>query len=235
MTSGYLRRVHVRPELIGVAADYDRSGRRPTDCWYNYSETMIEGDGREIVATCVGQELVGLVTKDHWVMVRPTEGLNESGRGWHGRVGNLVVDLPGEIAYAGWEREVAVVLFHCYSDREWLVVTDCFIFCWKIEWGEGESQLLMAQRLPSRAVLAMALSGRYLAVTTEHNTVVVLRLELKGAGVEENYFKVTNKISNDIQFKTMCYHEPTDQLLLSDYGAYLIRVSFNPAYGDVEE
>lgn len=52
--------------------------------------------------------------------------------------------------------------------------------------------------------------------------------------MEEKFFKVTNKISNNIQFKTMCYHEPTGQLLLSDYGAYLIRVSFNPTYGDVE-
>lgn len=50
-----------------------------------------------------------------------------------------------------------------------------------------------------------------------------------------NYFKITNKIYNDIQFKCICFNPTFNNLFLSDFGAYLIRISFNTTYGDIEE
>lgn len=50
-----------------------------------------------------------------------------------------------------------------------------------------------------------------------------------------NYFKLTNKIYNDIQFKTMCFNPAYNNIFLADFGAYLIRIAFNPTYGDIEE
>ena len=52
---------------------------------------------------------------------------------------------------------------------------------------------------------------------------------------EDNYFKITNKIYNDIQFKAICYCERGKHLFLSDFGSYLVRLNFSPAHGDIEE
>jgi hypothetical protein len=51
----------------------------------------------------------------------------------------------------------------------------------------------------------------------------------------DNYFKITNKIYNDIQFKAICYNPKDKYLFLTDFGAYLVRLTFSPTHGDIEE
>jgi hypothetical protein len=36
-----IRRVHIRPELIGIAGDYDRKGSIQNNCWYKFEEEII--------------------------------------------------------------------------------------------------------------------------------------------------------------------------------------------------
>ena len=60
-------------------------------------------------------------------------------------------------------------------------------------------------------------------------------LEGKTLRPEDNYYKITNKIYNDIQFKAICYNPKEKYLFLSDFGAYLVRLSFSPTHGDIEE
>lgn len=31
-----VRAVHIKPELIGIAGDYDRKGSKPNSCWYKF-------------------------------------------------------------------------------------------------------------------------------------------------------------------------------------------------------
>jgi len=77
------------------------------------------------------------------------------------------------------------------------------------------------------------------------NMVVIIKLiinnqsifEKEGKGKEmtmsSNYYKITNKIYNDIQFKCMTFNSTYNNLFLSDFGSYLIRLSFNSNYGDI--
>ena len=53
--------------------------------------------------------------------------------------------------------------------------------------------------------------------------------------MSSNYYKITNKIYNDIQFKCMTFNSTYNNLFLSDFGSYLIRLSFNSNYGDIQE
>jgi hypothetical protein len=92
-------------------------------------------------------------------------------------------------------------------------------------------------------VRAVPLRRPFVALMLESNSVVIVKLVVHSLGVfegqrlrpEMNYFKVTNKIYNDIQFRCMCFHPAFDNLFLSDFGAYLTRLSFNASYGDIEE
>ena len=36
-----VRAVHIKPELIGIAGDYDRKGSKPNSCWYKFEEECI--------------------------------------------------------------------------------------------------------------------------------------------------------------------------------------------------
>ncbi len=50
---------------------------------------------------------------------------------------------------------------------------------------------------------------------------------------EDNHYRIINKIYNDIQFKAMCYNIRSKFLFLSDFGSYIIRLTFNSDYGDI--
>jgi hypothetical protein len=99
----------------------------------------------------------------------------------------------------------------------------------------------MCQRLPSGCIKAQILGERHLALMMEANSIVVIELFVHNRGLlenrplhpEDNYYKITNKIYNDIQFKAICYNPKENYLFLSDFGAYLIRLSFSPAHGDI--
>lgn len=34
--------MHIRPELIGIAGDFDRKGSHPNSCWYKFEEECIK-------------------------------------------------------------------------------------------------------------------------------------------------------------------------------------------------
>lgn len=59
--------------------------------------------------------------------------------------------------------------------------------------------------------------------------------DAKDTNISANYYKITNKIYNDIQFKCMTFNSTYNNLFLSDFGSYLMRLSFNCNYGDIEE
>lgn len=41
VTRENIRGVHIKPELIGIAGDYDRKGSSPNSCWYRFEEESI--------------------------------------------------------------------------------------------------------------------------------------------------------------------------------------------------
>ena len=105
--------------------------------------------------------------------------------------------------------------------------------------------LLLCQRLPQGCLKAVLLQKPFIALMLSRNMVVIIKLiinnqsifEKEGKGKEmtmsSNYYKITNKIYNDIQFKCMTFNSTYNNLFLSDFGSYLIRLSFNSNYGDI--
>lgn len=53
--------------------------------------------------------------------------------------------------------------------------------------------------------------------------------------MSKNYYKITNKIYNDVRYKAFTFHHKYSFIFVSDFGAYLMRVKLNAEYGDVEE
>lgn len=47
--------------------------------------------------------------------------------------------------------------------------------------------------------------------------------------------KVTNSMCNDSNFTTFCYSPLTRVLVAADFGGYLMALSFNQDFGDIEE
>jgi hypothetical protein len=50
-----VRAVHIKPELIGIASDYDRKGSHPHSCWYKYEDQCIR-TRRETIANLAPQK-----------------------------------------------------------------------------------------------------------------------------------------------------------------------------------
>lgn len=75
----------------------------------------------------------------------------------------------------------------------------------------------------------------------ENNSITIIKLVINSLGVfhnktlhpEMNYYKITNKIYNDVQFRCMNFHPIFNNIFLTDFGAYLIRITFNKTYGDI--
>lgn len=55
VTRNNIRGVHIRPELIGIAGDYDRKGLNPNSCWYNYDQESISPK-KETIASTITKE-----------------------------------------------------------------------------------------------------------------------------------------------------------------------------------
>jgi hypothetical protein len=47
--------------------------------------------------------------------------------------------------------------------------------------------------------------------------------------------KVTNSMCNDSNFTTLCYNYQANVLVAADFGGYLMALTFNKTFGDIEE
>lgn len=101
--------------------------------------------------------------------------------------------------------------------------------------------LLLCQRLPSGCIKAMVLNKPFVCLMMKNNSLIIIKVVINSVGIFEgkalnialNYYKITNKIYNDIQFRTMSFNSTYNNIFASDFGAYLIKMSFNKGYGDI--
>lgn len=201
-----------------------------------------------------------MISLDQSFVVEPIAG--GKSRIMQGYIGNLLRDVPPEIVLSSSkEKYQEILLLHSYSDTEWLVLTNKFLYFYRIPLPSENiilkeqnnlhkasayklnPLLLMCQRLPKGCVKAITLNRPYLSLMLDNNSVIIIKMVINSWGVFEgsalnldlNYYKITNKIYNDIQFKCMCFNPAFNNLFLTDFGAYLIRLTFNATYGDIEE
>lgn len=214
-----------------------------------------------ILKVSMGKGMMGMICLDQSFIIEPMQA-NKS-KISQGYVGNLTRDIPTEILYAEQSKEKyqEILLFHNYHDSKWLILTNKFIYVYQIPTpaeniiltnqnnlhransSKLNPLLLLCQRLPKGCIKALILQKSYLALMLEKNMVLIIKLVLNNRGIfaqkelniAENYYKITNKIYNDIQFKCMSFNPTFNNLFLSDFGAYLIRIKFNQDFGDIEE
>jgi len=100
---------------------------------------------------------------------------------------------------------------------------------------------MLCQRLPTGCIRAEIMGEKHVALMLVSNCIVIIELVINNKGIlagntlspSDNYYKITNKIYNDIQFKAICYNPISKYLFLSDFGAYIIRLTFSPNHGDI--
>ena len=241
--------------VLSSAALKELRATNATNLEEKFSEQLLS-----ILRASLSDNLMGIISLDQSFVVEPIGG---KARVVQGYIGNLLRDVPPEISHSGQGKEKyeEILLFHSYSDTEWLILTAKFLYFYRIplpaeniilkeqnNLNRAASHrpnplLLMCQRLPKGCLKAVTLNRPFLCLMLENNSVVIIKLVVNSLGIfegkalnlEMNYFKITNKIYNDIQFKCVCFNPAFNNLFLSDFGAYLIRIAFNPTYGDVEE
>ena len=100
---------------------------------------------------------------------------------------------------------------------------------------------MLCQRLPSGCIRAEIMGEKHVALMLASNCIVIIELVINNKGIlagttlspSDNYYKITNKIYNDIQFKAICYNPVSKYLFLSDFGSFIIRLTFSPTHGDI--
>ena len=73
---------------------------------------------------------------------------------------------------------------------------------------------------------AIKMSDEFLALCTFDRTILIFDCES---------MKITNRISNDVDYSALCFNEMSETLVVSDHGGFLMAMSFQDKFGDIEE